>query len=60
MTDPHVKGAASTVKGTVNEAVGKVTGDRKLEAKGKVQKLQGRVQDGLGNVNDAFRKARHP
>ena len=50
MTDQHVKGAVSTVKGTVNEGVGKLTGDKKLEAKGKVQKVQGKAQDVLGDV----------
>jgi len=49
MTDQHVKGAVSTVKGTVNEGVGGLTGDTKLEAKGK-------VQDKLGDVQDAIRK----
>ena len=56
MTDQHVKGAVSTVKGTVNEGVGGLTGDRRLEAKGKVQKVQGKVQDRLGDVQDAVRK----
>ena len=50
MTDQHVKGAISTVKGTVNEGVGKLTGDKKLETKGKVQKVQGKAQDVLGDV----------
>jgi uncharacterized protein YjbJ (UPF0337 family) len=56
MTDQHVKGAVTTVKGTVNEGVGGLTGDTKLEAKGKVQKVQGKVQDKLGDVQDAVRK----
>ena len=55
MTDQHVKGAISTVKGTVNEGVGGLTGDTKLEAKGKVQKVQGKVQGKLGEVQDAVR-----
>jgi len=56
MTDQHVKGAISTVKGTVNEGVGGLTGDTKLEAKGKVQKVQGKVQGKLGDVQDAVRE----
>jgi len=59
MTDQHVKGAGHTVKGTVNEGVGKATGDKKLETKGKVQKGEGKVQDGLGDVQDAVRKDSH-
>ena len=57
MTDQHVKGAISSAKGTVKEGVGKLTGDRKLETKGKVQKVQGKAQDGLGDVQDAVSKA---
>ena len=57
MTDQHVKGAVSTAKGSVKEGVGGLTGDTKLEAKGKVQKVQGKAQDGLGDVQDAVRKA---
>jgi uncharacterized protein YjbJ (UPF0337 family) len=56
MDDQHVKGAVSTVKGTVNEGVGGLTGDTRLEAKGKVQKVQGKVQGKMGDVQDAVRK----
>jgi uncharacterized protein YjbJ (UPF0337 family) len=56
MADQHVKGAVTTVKGTVNEGVGGLTGDTKLEAKGKGQKVQGKVQDKLGDVQEAVRK----
>ena len=56
MTDQHVKGAVDTVEGTGKEVVGKVTGDKKLEAKGKVQKVEGKVHGGLGDVQDAVRK----
>jgi len=50
MTDQHVKGAVSTAKGTVNEGVGGLTGDTKLEAKGKAHQVQGKAQDKLGDV----------
>jgi uncharacterized protein YjbJ (UPF0337 family) len=59
MPDQHVKGAVTTVKGTVNEGVGGLTGDTKLEAKGKVQKVQGKVQGKMGDVQDAVRKDDH-
>jgi len=59
MPDQHVKGAVSTATGTVKEVAGKVTGDRKLEAEGKVQKVQGKVQGKLGDVEDAVHKDRH-
>jgi uncharacterized protein YjbJ (UPF0337 family) len=50
MTDQHVKGAVSTAKGSVKEGVGKLTGDKKLETKGKAQQVQGKTQNGLGGV----------
>lgn len=59
MTDQHVKGAISSAKGTVKEGVGKLTGDKKLETKGKVQQVQGKAQNGLGDVQDSVRKGGH-
>ena len=59
MSDQHLKGAVSTAKGTVKEIAGKVTGDRKLEAKGKVQQVQGKVQGKVGDAQDAVRKDSH-
>lgn len=57
MTDQHVKGAVSTTKGVIDEATGKLTGDKKQEAKGKVEQVQGKAQRGLGDVEDAVRRA---
>jgi uncharacterized protein YjbJ (UPF0337 family) len=54
MADQRLEGAVNTVKGTVNEGVGKLTGDKKLEAKGKVQKVQGKAQDALGDDIKGF------
>jgi uncharacterized protein YjbJ (UPF0337 family) len=56
MADQHAKGAASTVRGTVKEVAGKVTGDRELEVEGKAEKGLGKAQNGLGDVQDALRK----
>jgi len=62
MPDQHAKGVVSTAKGTVNEGVGGLTGDTRLEAKGKAQKVQGKaqkVQGSLGDAQDAVRKDSH-
>ncbi len=56
MTDQHVKGAVSSTKGQIKEGVGKLTGDKELEARGDAQQLQGKVQQGLGDAQDAVRK----
>jgi uncharacterized protein YjbJ (UPF0337 family) len=42
--------ARFTKKGTVKETVGKLTNDPDLEADGKVEKVAGRVQKKIGQV----------
>jgi uncharacterized protein YjbJ (UPF0337 family) len=42
-------------EGEVKEVAGKVTGDAKLEAEGKADKLKGKVQNAIGGVKDALR-----
>jgi uncharacterized protein YjbJ (UPF0337 family) len=39
----------------VKEAAGKVTGDTKLQAKGKVDKAEGKVQNAIGGLKDTLR-----
>jgi uncharacterized protein YjbJ (UPF0337 family) len=56
MTDLRAKGAANKAKGQVEEGLGKLTGDRREEAKGKVKRAQGSVQQSLANVQDAGRR----
>ena len=50
MGDQHAKGAVSRLKGTAKGGVGTLTGDRKLQAKGKAQKVQGKAQGRLADV----------
>ena len=56
MTDEHVKGALSKAQGKVEEGLGKLTGDKKQQARGKVRQVQGAAQQGLGDVQDALRR----
>jgi uncharacterized protein YjbJ (UPF0337 family) len=39
----------------VKKAAGKVTGDAKLEAEGKADKLAGKVQNAVGGLKDTLR-----
>ncbi len=57
MDREHVKGAADKVKGAVKDAAGKVTGDRKLQAEGKIDKAKGAAHNVAGDAKDAVRKA---
>jgi uncharacterized protein YjbJ (UPF0337 family) len=45
------------VKGSVKEAVGKATGSKKTEAKGKAEKVAGKVQKGFGDAKEKIKKA---
>jgi uncharacterized protein YjbJ (UPF0337 family) len=51
----RIAGAAKVVKGNIKEAVGKAVGDAKLEAKGKADKIEGKVQNAVGGVKDTLR-----
>jgi uncharacterized protein YjbJ (UPF0337 family) len=55
MDKDRIEGAARQVKGTIKEAIGKVTGDTKIEAEGIAEKTAGKVQASLGNAKDAAR-----
>ncbi|MGE8488950.1 MAG: CsbD family protein [Paraburkholderia nemoris] len=51
----RVEGAAKQVKGSVREAIGKVTGNRTTQASGAAEKLTGKVQSKVGKFADAVR-----
>jgi len=51
----RIEGSARQAKGAVKEVIGKVTGDAKLEAEGKSDKVAGKVQNAIGGLKDALR-----
>ena len=55
MDKDRIKGAAQQAKGSVKEVAGKVTGDAKLEAEGKTDKVAGKIQNAVGGMKDAPR-----
>jgi uncharacterized protein YjbJ (UPF0337 family) len=57
MDEDRVKGAAHEAKGAVKDFVGKVTGDRKMQAEGQTEKAAGKVQNAAGGAKDAVRDA---
>jgi uncharacterized protein YjbJ (UPF0337 family) len=59
MTDEHTKGAISKVTGKVEEALGKLTGNKRQELHGSVKQVQGAGQEALGDVQDALRRPDH-
>jgi uncharacterized protein YjbJ (UPF0337 family) len=57
MDREHVKGAADKAKGAIKDAGGKVTGDKELQAEGKLDKAKGSAHNAAGDVKDALRDA---
>jgi uncharacterized protein YjbJ (UPF0337 family) len=55
MDKDRVIGSAKVVKGKVKEAVGKAVGDAKLETEGKVDQVEGEIQNAVGGLKDAIR-----
>ena len=57
MNKDQVKGRVEQAKGSVKEVAGKVVGNEKLEAEGKVDKTAGKTQAGNGDVKEDVKDA---
>ncbi|CCG38008.1 CsbD family protein [Xanthomonas citri pv. mangiferaeindicae] len=57
MDKNRIDGAAKQVKGSVKEAIGRVTGDKSTELEGAAEKNVGKVQRKAGEVADDVRNA---
>ncbi len=57
MNKDQVKGTAEKVKGKVNKAIGRATGDTKQEIKGNVQEAAGQARKNLGDIKEAVKKS---
>jgi uncharacterized protein YjbJ (UPF0337 family) len=55
MDKDRIAGSAKQMKGAAKEAVGKVTGDAKLQADGKADKAAGKIQNAVGGLKDAVK-----
>jgi uncharacterized protein YjbJ (UPF0337 family) len=53
MNKDRIAGSAKEIKGAVKEATGKLVGDVKLQAGGRADKVEGKVQNTAGKVTDA-------
>ena len=51
----RIEGAAKNMGGKVKEGVGKMTGDTKLQAEGKADQVEGKVQNAVGGAKDSLR-----
>jgi len=53
----RIAGVMKQAKGAVKDATGKITGDEKLQAEGKADKLAGKTQNAFGQAKDVMRDA---
>ena len=54
MTDQRIEGAATQAEGQVQNGLGRMTGDRKLQLEGKVNEVKGKALDAYGRVIDGL------
>lgn len=57
MDKEHIKGEAIDTRGDIKETVGKMTGNKKLEADGKKDQVEGKARKVAGDVKDAVKHA---
>jgi uncharacterized protein YjbJ (UPF0337 family) len=57
MDKDRIAGSAKKIKGSIKETIGKATGDSKLEAEGKADKVEGKVQNAIGGLKDTLKDA---
>ena len=50
MNKQQIKGTTNEVTGSIKKEVGKMTGDRSTEARGKATEIKGKLQKGVGNA----------
>jgi uncharacterized protein YjbJ (UPF0337 family) len=52
MDKDRIEGAGKQAKGAIKDAAGKMTGDVKMQAEGKIDKATGQVQSAVGKAKD--------
>jgi uncharacterized protein YjbJ (UPF0337 family) len=53
-------GIGKKISGKVKETVGKVTGNKRMEAEGKTEQMAGRTQETYGEARDKIKKDTNP
>lgn len=57
MHKDEAKGAGKQVKGAMKDAAGGLTGNERLQAEGKADKVEGKIQQKAGELKDNARDA---
>ncbi len=58
MDDDRAKGSMKTMKGNLKEGAGQALGDSKLQAEGRADRTEGRLQNFFGSLKDMLRGRR--
>jgi uncharacterized protein YjbJ (UPF0337 family) len=56
MNKDRIEGVAKQAKGAVKDTTGKILGDTKLQAEGKADKVEGKVQNAIGGLKDSAKR----
>ena len=56
----RTRGTANNMGGKIKEGLGKLTGDRDLEAEGHMDQAKGKAQQALGDIKDALNPDKPP
>jgi uncharacterized protein YjbJ (UPF0337 family) len=48
--DNNLRGTGNDLKGRVKDAAGGLTGDNQMQAEGKLDKLKGKAQNAIGDI----------
>ena len=57
MNKDQVKGEAKDIAGKIQEEAGKLVGSKEQQAKGLEKQVEGKIQKGVGDLNEAVKKA---
>ena len=55
MDRDRVEGAAKSIGGRIKNFVGRLLGDEKLKAEGRMDRTEGKIQNTVGGVKDTLR-----
>jgi uncharacterized protein YjbJ (UPF0337 family) len=55
MDKDRIAGSAKQIIGAIKETAGKAVGDAKLQADGKADQVEGKVQNAIGAIKDAVK-----
>ena len=56
MDRDRTEGSAKTVIGRIKDFFGRMTGDTKMQAEGKMDQAEGRIQNTVGGIKDSLRE----